>query len=266
MKKLLIPATLLLIATSAFAQVNQEFDDFQKQSQASFDSFLNDAQNQFNDFAGQINAAKQDQEKAKQEQMNKEFASEMPDNMQTYKVHEPIPAPVRNNVASVCPENDFICVCGDNKYCKTHAKIMLKTKFQWDKIVKALKDKENYRQALYKRKWMLTQPYGNIHVETVEKSEIQQLSSFEEVKDYIMGVPLLDNSLQAAAEKLAQYYQKTKEEKAFIKNLIKVLDNIETCTYDLDVNNYGFDNFCTLSQADGNPNIMWAAGILADIK
>ena len=41
--KLIIPVAFLLTSLTALAQVNQEFDNFQKQNQASFDSFLNDA-------------------------------------------------------------------------------------------------------------------------------------------------------------------------------------------------------------------------------
>lgn len=259
--KLIIPAALLLIATSAFAQVNQEFDNFQKQNQASFDSFLNDVQNQFNDFsknsragfddfAGQVNAAKQDQEKAKQEQMNKEFASEMPDNMQTYKAQGPIPAPVRNNVASVCPENDFDCVCGNDKYCKTHAQLLQKVNIAWDQIINALKDKKGQKQALYKSKYVLTTPYADAQVIALEQKEIAKLSSFNEVKNYALDMPVKEETLKSVARKLDNYYQGTKEEKTFIKSFIKALDKSEACPYDLDVETFGLENFCFISRPD----------------
>lgn len=268
--KLIIPAALLLTATSAFAQLNQEFDDFQKQNQASFDSFLNDAQNQFNDFskntntgfndfAGQVNAAKQEQEKAKQEKMNKEFAGEIPNNMQTYKAQEPITAPVRNNIASICPENDFDCVCGDNKYCKTHAQLLQRFNVSWDNIVNGLKDKDNQKKALYKDKYFATTPYAEAQVKALEQKEIAKLSSFNEVKNYVLDMPVKEDSLQNIARKLDNYYQGTKEEKAFLKSFIKVLDKSEACPKDLDLETFGLENFCFLSRQDSFKSTAYAA-------
>ena len=264
--KLIIPATLLLIATSAFAQVNQEFDDFQKQSQEAFDSFSKDAKNQFNDFSKnaqaefddftkQVNSTKQEQEKVKQEaekrsKMNQEFAKEIPNNMQTYKAQEPISAPVRNKVASVCPENDFDCVCGNDKYCKTHAQLLQKVNIAWDQIINALKDKKGQKQALYKSKYVLTTPYADAQVIALEQKEIAKLSSFNEVKNYALDMPVKEETLKSVARKLDNYCQGTKEEKTFIKSFIKALDKSEACPYDLDVETFGLENFCFISRPD----------------
>ena len=224
----LIPAALLLITTSVYAQVNsdfeQEFNNFNSQARQNFDSFTQQAQEEFNKLSNQINDSVQRQI----EQDNSAI----------------------NSGNCPCQYNDFDCVCGDDEYCKTHAQLLQKFGVSWDKIVNSLKNKENQKKALYKDKYFATTPFAEAKVNALEREEIKQLSSFEEVKDYVLDMPIKEQSLQYVADKLDSYYQGTKEEKAFIKSLIKALDKSEACPKDLDLETFGLENFCFLSRPD----------------
>ncbi len=278
--KLIIPAALLLITASAFAQVNKEFDDFQKQSQATFDSVSNDARNQFSDssknakagfddFAKQVNSAKQEQEKAKLQQNNGPFQVKK---IESKKYDHPVeyanpadrpqdeqdgsPYPVQKMTAPnydttpenfPCKDNDIDCVCGDNKYCQTHAKIM-KRLTKWTVVVTNLKDKENHKQYLYEEKWKLTNQINRSDlVAEIEKSEIQELYSFKKIQDYITDMPLTKEAFRFALRRMQLYTKDSqKEEGVFIQALGKAVEKSEDCPKNLSVNNYGLDNFCTL--------------------
>lgn len=236
----LISAVLLLTAVSAFAQVNQEFNDFQKQSQASFDSFLNDAQNQFNDFAGQINNAKQEQENIIKDAQEK-TARQDEEFMKNYKEENPS--------TTTDSEPVYYNICNGDKYCKTYGDILHKSNVPLEKIVSLIKNNTNHKVALYKLKYMYKNGALGV-LRIVEQAEIEKLSSFEQVKDYILDMPLIDYSLSFAVNRLEKYYQGTKEEKTFVKSFIKVLEKTETCPVNLDIENYGLNNFCTLSEVN----------------
>ncbi len=225
----LIPAALLLITTSVYAQVNsdfeQEFNNFSSQAQQNFDSFTKQKQEEFNSFSNQIN----DSIEKQIEQDNSAI----------------------NSGNCPCQYNDFDSVCGEDEYCKTHAQLLQKLNKSRNEIVNSLKDKQGQKQALYKSKYMLTTPSTEPKVTSLERQEIENLSSFDEVKDYVLDMPVKQSSLLRIARKLDSFYQRTKEEKAFIKAFIKALDKSEACPYNLDVENFGLENFCFLSRPDG---------------
>ena len=252
--KLIIPVAFLLITTSAFAQVNQEFDNFQKQNQASFDSFLNDAQNQFNDFAGQINNAKQEQENIIKDAQEK-TARQDEEFMNNYKAETPS--------TTTDPKQVYYELCNGDKYCKTYGDILHKSNVPLEKIVSLIKNTTNYKVALYKLKYMYRNGALGV-LRIVEQSEIEKLSSFEQVKDYILDMPLIDYSLSFAVNRLEKYYQGTKEEKSFVKSFIKILEKTETCPVNLDIENYGLDNFCTLSEVNEMRN--YPANLALELK
>jgi hypothetical protein len=184
--------------------------------------------------------------------------------------------------AKAFTEDNINSLCGEQKYCKKYVDLLKRFGYSWDDAVTLTKRQKDYKQAIYNIKYTRMDFAPGI-LEHFEESDIKEISSFEEAKAYLLDMPLTKYSLYEVVYKLSTFHKQTKQqekdflkdivkpqqegqgkkpfikplinyeqkrlqEKHFMKALIKILDNTtEGCPKELDVNNYGLNNFCVIT-------------------
>lgn len=143
---------------------------------------------------------------------------------------------------------EITSLCGDNQYCKWNI-ILLETSyatFKKGQIIDYIKRVKDYKQALYTN--IQKDPWG-IGLGNVEREQRKVLNSFKAIQEATSDFPTTQFELIDRIKKLIKYYNGTKEQKDFIKELITAIDvdAIKSCSKYLDnVNNYSLKSFCLL--------------------
>jgi hypothetical protein len=214
--KILLCALLLMTAASVYAQnSNVNVKDYQDRIEAAYEKMQTNITNCLEDFC-----------------------------KETERILEEVKADSENP----CPKNDTVCVCKGNKFCQENLLLMQMNNQSWNDIVKTLKDNENQKQALFLTKQQMVNDELQKKVSQVEMQNIEKISNFKELRNFLDERPITRMSFATVMEYLKKYYTGTKEQKAFVEHLLIHLQTTPKCYEKLNTENYTLKEFCLVDR------------------
>lgn len=161
-----------------------------------------------------------------------------------------------------CPENDTVCVCGENKYCKDYILLLQNYNTPWEKIVKNTKNIKDFKTALYQKKYEMVNKIGTDKaIKAVLVLEVWQLKNAldlekdttKAITNYLADMPVTFDTLSSlefitsvTAARKDTVKHPVSEQKA-ISQLMVAFKKATLCPADLNVNNYNLDKLCVIN-------------------
>ena len=211
----------------------------------------------------------------------KEITSQKTDIMNKPSVNEAVKNSLQkayeeNKAKGSNPEEEIKKICKNDKYCIEAGTFFLfvidsigvdGSDVLSEEVLESLKDVKNYKQSLYLVKYTSSINSLRHYLIDFEASKLEKLTEFDEIKAYILDMPMPYSSFIKALNKMKatasskkeldfvdsfmnkytgklfpQNYEKFKEED--VLELIKSSNPF--CPGNLIVDNYGYDNLCIL--------------------
>ena len=185
-----------------------------------------------------------------------------------------------NKTRESTPEAEIKAICKDDKYCLEYAEFIafpeewkdLPYDDTFENLVEVLKNDviKKPKQELYNLKYKSSTNHFVLAKATLiefEASKLKKLTTFDEIKEYVLDMPLTYSSFISALKKM-KTTARSKEELDFVDSFIKkysgklfrqdyenfkeadFVESIKSsnpfCPESLIVDNYGYDNLCIL--------------------